>query len=103
MVHIAIICGKFKKHHNLRVAYGNQMKKGVNVKRFVRTVASAFTFSLQHVFHNGIEMNKTDELSDVQFERYPNCKVKVKASEDTMILVKSDVELSINNEIYFVS
>ena len=48
-------------------------------------------------------MNETDELSDVQFERYPNCKVKVKASEDTMILVKSDVELSINNEIYFVS
>ena len=103
MVHIVIICGIFFKNHNLRVAYGNQMTKVVNVKRFVRTVSSAFTFSLQHVFHNGIEMNETDELSDVQFKRYPNCKVKVKASEDTMISVKSDVELSINNEIYFVS
>ena len=79
------------------------MKKVVNIKRFVRIVSSAFTFSLQHVFHNGIEMNETDELSDVQFERDSNFKVKVKASEDTIILVKSDFELSINNEIYFVS
>ena len=103
MVHIAIICEKFNKNHNLCVVYGNQMKKVVNVKRFVRTVASAFTFSLQHVFYNGIEMNKTDELSDVQIERDPNFKVKVDASEDTMMLVKSNVELSINNEIYLVN
>ena len=40
MVHIAIICEKFNKNHNLCVVYGNQMKKVVNVKRFVRTVTS---------------------------------------------------------------
>ena len=48
-------------------------------------------------------MNEADELSDVQFERDPNLKVIVEASEDTVNLVKCDVEICIDKKIYRLS
>ena len=72
----------------------------INIKRFVRSISESYTFPLQHVFHNEIEMNETDELSDVQFERDPNFKVIVEASENTVNLIKYDVEICVNKKIY---
>ena len=103
MVNIQIICGKFTIDHNLHVTYGNFMKKVINIKRFVRSISESYTFPLQHVFHNEIEMNEADELSDVQFERDPNLKVIVEASEDTVNLVKCDVEICIDKKMYCLS
>ena len=48
-------------------------------------------------------MNEADELSDVQFERDPNLKVIVEASEDTVNLVKCDVEICIDKKMYRLS
>lgn len=72
-------------------------KKLINIKTIVQSMNKSYTHSRQHVFHSGVELDKTNILSEKIVRNHPNFKFAI----DTVINLANDSDEDIiENKIY---
>ena len=55
-------------------------KKLINIKTIVQPMNKIYTHSRQHVFYSGVELDKTNNLSEKIVRNHPNFKIAIIAS-----------------------